>query len=142
MPKSRTNGLEQIVTRKRRLRLMYVISLVVGAGVVIGLILYALRQNIDFFYTTTEVLALQTVPAQQIRIGGMLAANSLERLEGLKVSFIVTDYKNDLKVEYQGILPDLFLEGQGVVATGRFTTDKIFKADQILAKHDQNYMPR
>lgn len=113
-----------------------------GAIAVVALTLYALRQNINLFYTTSELFAQPQLPTRQIRIGGMVQAGSIQHKDGLDVSFIVTDYKKDLAVQYTGILPDLFKEGQGVVAVGRLNADQIFIAEQILAKHDENYMPR
>ncbi len=128
---------------KRAVRLAYLLVTLLGIAIVLGLILYALRQNIDLFYTPSELSKIKTqLPQQQIRIGGMVQKNSLEYLEALKVRFIVTDYKQDVLVEYVGILPDLFKEGQGVVAAGRLNMENVFIAEQILAKHDQNYMPR
>lgn len=129
---------------KRSLKLWYIIISLLGVAAVIGLILYALRQNIDLYYTPSELHKVQAtyIPQQQIRIGGMVQNQSLQTLEELKIRFVVTDFEQDITVEYVGILPDLFKEGQGVVAAGRLNADNVFIADQILAKHDQNYMPR
>ncbi len=104
--------------------------------------MYALRQNIDLFYSPTELHAANILPQQQIRRGGMVRHDSIQHTNNLKVTFVVTDFKDDVIVHYTGILPDLFKEGQGVVASGSLNADNIFVADQILAKHDQNYMPR
>jgi len=129
------------MTTTQRRRLYYVLALMVGMSIVVALILYALKQNINLFYTPEELLKLQPLPINRIRVGGMVLPNSLQISETLEVNFIVTDFKQNLKIRYQGILPDLFREGQGVVALGTLQPDQIFVADQILAKHDENYMP-
>ncbi len=129
------------MTAKRRVKIVYIVILLIGAASVLGLILYALRQNIDLYYTPTELLAIKNVPKHQIRIGGMVREQSVQKMHDLRVRFVVTDFNNDVQVEYDGILPDLFKEGQGVVAMGRLSDNNVFVANQILAKHDQNYMP-
>ena len=106
-----------------------------------GLILYALRQNIDLYFTPEQLLAANPRPMNRVRIGGMVKDGSIKRNNDLSLSFIVTDYKCDLQVVYNGILPDLFKSSQGVVALGHLNADQVFVADQILAKHDENYMP-
>lgn len=108
---------------------------------VVGLVLYALRQNINLFYTPAQLFAAERMPIHRIRIGGMVQAHSVKRGSDLNVSFTITDFKKELQVQYSGVLPDLFKEGQGVVALGTMNTDQIFIAEQILAKHDENYMP-
>ncbi len=110
--------------------------LVVAA--VVGLTLYALRQNINLFYTPQELIAASLGSQARIRLGGFVRKDSIEHSGELTVSFIVTDFKHDVPVLYNGILPDLFREEQGVVALGIYQ-DNIFRADQILAKHDENY---
>lgn len=129
---------------KRRLRLIYVVLLLFSAAAVISLTLYALRQNINFYYTPHEILAAHPLPTHKVRLGGMVRINSVQHQDDLRVRFVVTDYQQDVVVEYSGVLPDLFREGQGVVALGRISThtgDLKFMAEQILAKHDEKYMP-
>ena len=109
---------------------------------VVALVLYSLRQNINLYYTPVQLLAANNIVNKNIRIGGMVLANSLKFDEGLNVKFTVTDFKNDIDVEYSGILPDLFRENQGVVAFGVLQENKVFIAEQILAKHDEKYMPK
>ena len=105
-------------------------------------VLKAFRSNLVFFYTPTEVLAGQVPKGQAFRIGGMVLEGSVGREEdGLTVRFEVTDTLESVPVHYTGILPDLFQEGKGVVAQGRMNAQAIFIADQVLAKHDENYMP-
>jgi cytochrome c-type biogenesis protein CcmE len=105
-------------------------------------VLKAFRSNLVFFYTPTEVLAGQVPQGQAFRIGGMVLEGSVGREEdGLTVRFEVTDTLESVPVQYRGILPDLFQEGKGVVAQGRMNAQAIFIADQVLAKHDENYMP-
>jgi cytochrome c-type biogenesis protein CcmE len=121
-------------------------------SVVAGLVMYALSQNMNAYYTPFEIIeAIQNNPKlleKNVRLGGMVKSNSLQRSADLHVSFTVTDYKQDLKVSYKGILPDLFREGQGIIAEGTlqidpndFTTPPRFMATRILAKHDEKYMP-
>jgi cytochrome c-type biogenesis protein CcmE len=105
-------------------------------------VLKAFRSNLVFFYTPTEVFAGQVPQGQAFRIGGMVLEDSLQRNEdGVTVRFAVTDTIENVPVQYTGILPDLFQEGKGVVAQGRMDPKGIFVADQVLAKHDENYMP-
>jgi cytochrome c-type biogenesis protein CcmE len=137
-------GLEQLVTPKRKRRLYLIIMLLCGTAVVISLILYALRQNINLFFTPTQLLSQPTAKTTTVRIGGMVREGSVRRnidADPLTVKFIVTDFETDITVQYTGVLPDLFREGQGVVASGKLDTEMIFKAVQILAKHDEKYMP-
>ena len=125
--------------RKRRLSL--VIALVLGVGVAVSLILMALNENINHFYDPTQVVAGEAPQDHTFRIGGMVVDGSVQRAEGsLQVRFDLTDYKEKVTVAYEGILPDLFREGQGIVAIGKLT-NKTFVADEVLAKHDENYMP-
>lgn len=112
-----------------------------GIAVASGLILYALRQNLDLYYTPEQLLTTDPLPQGRIRIGGMVQEGSIAHSDNLGVSFIVTDYKREVKVIYKGILPDLFKDKQGVVALGKINAAQTFEADQILAKHDENYMP-
>ncbi|PSF06152.1 cytochrome c maturation protein CcmE [Marinobacter fuscus] len=126
----------------RKKRLTIVLFLVVGIAIAVGLITYALRQNINLFYDPTEIAAGNAPVDTRIRAGGMVEAGSVVRdTESLIVNFRVTDFAASVPVQYEGILPDLFAEGQGVVAMGRLNEQGLFVADQVLAKHDENYMP-
>jgi cytochrome c-type biogenesis protein CcmE len=125
----------------RARRLLWIILLLLGSSTVVALILYALRQNINFFYTPTQVITGEAPLQTRIRIGGMVVKNSLEKGPNLEIHFLLTDFKEKVRVEYRGLLPDLFKEGQGVVALGELKNGQIFHADEILAKHDENYMP-
>lgn len=129
------------MTRKQRR-----LTLIGGAGVVLaaaaGLILYALSDQIVFFQTPTDVMTKQIAPGQRIRLGGLVEEGSVERRANAEVLFRVTDTSNTVQVAYTGILPDLFREGQGVVTEGMIGPDGVFKADNVLAKHDENYVPK
>ena len=126
-------------------RIILVITLVVGISIAAGLILFALTKNINLFYTPTQLadatVSDARVGSKTIRLGGMVVEKSIVRTNDLGVEFVITDLKNQIKVTYKGILPDLFKEGKGVVAQGKLESTGEFKADQILAKHDENYMP-
>ena len=126
--------------RKQRL---YGVSLIVLlSSAAIGLVAFALRDNITLFYPPSEVAAGNAPADRNIRLGGMVVEGSIERSEtSLATQFLVTDYEASVSVRYTGILPDLFAEGQGVVAEGRLNASRELIATQILAKHDENYMP-
>jgi cytochrome c-type biogenesis protein CcmE len=111
-------------------------------GLAAGLILYVLSDTITFFYTPTDVVEKNIQPGTRFRLGGLVADGSIVRGQGKTVSFTVTDTAGTLPVTYVGILPDLFREGQGVIAEGVLQAGGGFKADTVLAKHDENYMPR
>jgi cytochrome c-type biogenesis protein CcmE len=111
-------------------------------GLAAGLVLYALSDTITFFYTPTDVVEKGVQPGTRFRLGGLVADGSIVRGQGKTVSFKVTDTAGTLPVTYVGILPDLFREGQGVIAEGMLDASGSFKADTVLAKHDENYMPR
>ncbi|WP_323752117.1 cytochrome c maturation protein CcmE [Marinobacter sp.] len=126
----------------RKKRLTILIFLVAGLAIAVGLTTYALRQNINLFYDPTEIAAGNAPVDVRIRAGGMVEEGSVVRdTESLAVRFRVTNFTDSVPVEYVGILPDLFAEGQGVVAMGRLNNEGLFVADQVLAKHDENYMP-
>jgi cytochrome c-type biogenesis protein CcmE len=128
------------MTRKQKR--MAVIATGMGIlAVAVGLVLFALEDTIVFFYGPSEVAAKTIGPGQRFRLGGLVAEGSVVRGEGKTVRFVVTDMKTTLPVTYTGILPDLFREGQGVVAEGRLDAMGTFEADSVLAKHDENYMP-
>ena len=128
------------MTRKQRR------GLLIGGGVTVlafalVLVLVAMRDTVVFFYTPSDLAEKSVKPGQRIRIGGLVAEDSVVRGEGLVVRFGVTDTVRTVKVSYDGILPDLFREGQGVVAEGKLNSSGSFIADSVLAKHDENYMP-
>mgnify|MGYP001150393555 FL=1 len=126
----------------RRQRLYIVLFIVIGASIAAGLVFWALRDNMNFFYAPAQVAAGEAPAGKTIRVGGLVVPGSLKRSEsGLEVGFTVTDNQAQLEIAYQGILPDLFAEGQGVVAVGQMLPDGSFRATQVLAKHDENYMP-
>ncbi|MBT4204213.1 cytochrome c maturation protein CcmE [Hyphomicrobiales bacterium] len=125
---------------KRTNRIYYLLLVFVISSLGVLFVLKALEDNIIFFYTPTELLDPKINTEKKIRIGGMVKENSILKLDNLKITFIVTDLENDTPVSYKGILPDLFREGQGVVAEGKFANG-FFLADKIIAKHDENYMP-
>ena len=127
------------MTRKRR-RLYLLLGGMLGLGLAAGLVLYAFRDNLVFFYSPTEAMEKHVAPGTHIRIGGLVEKGSVEK-NGDHITFRVTDLKNSLPVAYTGALPDLFREGQGVVAEGALTESGVFDATQILAKHDETYMP-
>ncbi|MGH8555559.1 MAG: cytochrome c maturation protein CcmE [Gammaproteobacteria bacterium] len=104
--------------------------------------LTALRSNVLFFYTPTQLLHGEVPPAAAIRLGGLVIKGSVKRTpDSLKINFDLTDQQNTVRVRYEGLLPDLFREGQGIVAQGRLAADQVFNATEVLAKHDENYMP-
>ncbi|MBE0485277.1 cytochrome c maturation protein CcmE [Marinobacter sp.] len=126
----------------RKKRLTIVLFLVAGLAIAVGLTTYALRQNINLFYDPSDIAAGNAPVDVRIRAGGMVEEGSVIRdPDSLKVEFRVTDFAASLQMEYVGILPDLFAEGQGVVAMGRMNANGRFIADQVLAKHDEQYMP-
>ncbi|MEL7045392.1 MAG: cytochrome c maturation protein CcmE [Pseudomonadota bacterium] len=126
----------------RRQRLWIVLSIVVFSSAAVGLATYALRGNINLFYPPKAVAAGEAPLDTQIRVGGMVVDGSVKRADdSLRVQFTVTDYAATVEVVYEGILPDLFAEGEGVVASGRLDANGMLRADEVLAKHDENYMP-
>jgi cytochrome c-type biogenesis protein CcmE len=126
---------------KRKKRLVIILVLLAGVGIAVGLATYALRQNINLFYTPTQLVNHEAPEGQRIQVGGLVVQGTLKRAtDSLTVHFTLSDLKNQVDVKYTGILPDLFREGQGVVAYGQYA-DGAVVADQILAKHDEKYMP-
>lgn len=126
----------------RRQRLWIVLIIVCFSSAAIGLAAYALRGNINLFYPPVEVAAGKAPVGTPIRVGGMVLEGSVMRAsDSLRVEFKVTDYQSTVDVVYEGILPDLFAEGEGAVASGRLRSDGVFVAEEVLAKHDENYMP-
>ena len=128
------------MTRKQRRSLFIGVSVAVLAAAV-ALVLVALEDSIVFFYSPSDIAEKQIKPGQRIRLGGLVAEGSVKHGDGTIVKFAVTDTIKTINVSYQGVLPDLFREGQGVVTEGQLTVDGAFKADSVLAKHDETYMP-
>ncbi len=128
---------------KKQRRLAFAIALLLAGGVGAVAVVITLQSNILFFYSPTDLAENPgyVQPGQNFRIGGLVEEGSLERGEGVVVRFVVTDGRNSVPVYYAGVLPDLFREGQGVVAMGTREADGVFHAREVLAKHDENYMP-
>jgi cytochrome c-type biogenesis protein CcmE len=126
----------------RRRRMVLVGLIVLGVGAATAFALTAFKENLLYYYPPTDVTAGKAPADRVFRLGGMVEEGSLKRETGsMEVRFVVTDFQNDVTVSYTGVLPDLFREGQGVVAHGRIGTDGVFIADEVLAKHDEKYMP-
>ena len=128
---------------KRRNRLIIIVFLFAGAGVSVALVLVALNENLNVFYPPDQVVSGGAPTATEIRAGGMVLDGSVARhADGLDVSFVLSDHQgSEFTVYYSGILPDLFREGQGILVQGQLGSDGVFQANQVLAKHDENYMP-
>ena len=126
--------------KRRHRRITFIVVGLVGLGVAAYLATSAFRNNLVFFFSPTQVAAKEAPVDRTFRIGGLVQEGSLKR-DGLNVQFTVTDTAYNVPVVYKGILPDLFKEGRGCVAQGKIGTDGVFHADQVLAKHDENYMP-
>ncbi len=130
------------MTTKRKKRLIIILALVFGSGLAVSLTLFALDQNINLFYSVSQIASGEAPPNTRMRVGGMVVKGSVERApNSLQVSFKLTDNANQLKVVFTGILPDLFREGQGIMAQGILDKQGVFQAVEVLAKHDENYMP-
>ncbi|MGE0031661.1 MAG: cytochrome c maturation protein CcmE [Steroidobacteraceae bacterium] len=126
----------------RRKRLLAVVAIVGGVAAATALAMLAFQDNLLYFYNPTQVVAGEAPSGRTFRIGGLVTQGSLQKTEGtLKIRFMVTDFKETIPVNYEGLLPDLFREGQGVIAHGRLADNGEFVADEVLAKHDENYMP-
>jgi cytochrome c-type biogenesis protein CcmE len=129
------------VTRKGR-RLTLILTAGAVLAIALGLVLYAMRDGIVFFHAPAEVAEKGIKPGTRFRLGGLVKPGSIVRGENQTVTFEVADGRGTIPVRYQGLLPDLFREGQGVVAEGALDSGGIFKADSVLARHDETYMPR
>lgn len=130
------------MTPKRKKRLILIAMMVAGVGVAIAVALKAFNENLMFFYTPSAVAGGEAPAGHLIRVGGLVTNGSVKRqADGLTVIFDITDNAETIRVQYTGILPDLFREGQGIVARGRLQESKLFIAEEVLAKHDENYMP-
>jgi cytochrome c-type biogenesis protein CcmE len=126
--------------KPRHKRMALIVAGLAILGIAAALVLNAFRSNMVFFFTPSQIAAHEAPTGRSLRIGGLVEVGSIKR-EGVKVHFIVTDTAKSLPVVYTGILPDLFKEGKGVVAEGELGADGVFQATQVLAKHDENYMP-
>ena len=127
---------------QRKKRLTLIIFMVLGLGTAVGLLMYSLSQNINLFMTPTQIANGEAPVGRTMRAGGLVVDGSVERdTEGLGVLFKVTDGAAEVPIYYEGILPDLFREGQGIVALGQLDSSGVFQASEVLAKHDENYMP-
>lgn len=135
------------MTPKQKKRLLFVSTIIIGVSVATTVGLLGIKQSADYFIEPSDIVAGNFSTDKGYRIGGIVKANSVNRLEdGITVQFMITDCKADVPVRYTGILPDLFREGQGIVADGKMTTNNtdspsIFTASKVLAKHDENYVP-
>jgi cytochrome c-type biogenesis protein CcmE len=126
--------------KPRHKRLVLIAASLAVLGIATTLILSAFRENLVFFFSPSDIVAKKAPAERTFRVGGMVETGSVKR-DGVEVRFVVTDTANTVPVVYQGILPDLFKEGKGVVAQGKLTADGVFHASEVLAKHDENYMP-
>ena len=128
--------------KRRHKRIAFIVAGLVGLSIAAYLVASAFRNNLVFFFSPTQVAAKEAPINRTFRIGGLVQEGTLKRdPDGLTVRFIVTDTAKSIPVVYKGILPDLFKEGRGCVAQGKLTSDGVFQAEQVLAKHDENYMP-
>jgi cytochrome c-type biogenesis protein CcmE len=128
--------------KARQQRLVLILIALAALGLATYLVLNALGGNLSYFFSPTEVIEGKAPTDRIFRLGGMVQADSVARAEGdLTVTFTVTDHHKSIPVAYTGILPDLFAEGQGMIAQGKMNADGVFIADEVLAKHDENYMP-
>jgi len=127
---------------KRKQRLLVLSTIMLGLGIALSFALYALRQNINLYYTPSQIAQGLAPKHHSFRLGGLVERGSISHAKkGLEVEFIVTDLVNKIQISYEGILPDLFRDGQGVVVQGELVSNNKFKASQVLAKHDEKYMP-
>jgi cytochrome c-type biogenesis protein CcmE len=128
--------------KRRHKRIIFILCGLAAIGLATWMVLGAFRNNLVFFFSPTQIATKEAPVGRTFRIGGLVENGSLKReTDGLTIRFTVTDTANTIPVVYKGILPDLFKEGRGCVAQGRVGTDGVFYADQIMAKHDENYMP-
>ena len=127
--------------KPRQKRLLYILAAIAIFGAAVGLVLYALKNNVSLYFTPTQVFNKEAPQARSFRVGGLVVEGSLKReRDGLTAHFEITDTQKTMPVTYKGILPDLFKEGKGVVAQGKLHSDNVFYADEVLAKHDENYV--
>ena len=127
--------------KPRQKRAMFIVAAVAGLAAAVGLAFNALENNVSLYFTPTQVFNNEAPHGRSFRIGGVVEEGSVKReTDGLTVNFVITDMHKSIPVVYKGILPDLFTEGKGVVAQGRVEADGVMRADEVLAKHDENYM--
>lgn len=127
--------------KPRQKRFMFIVAAVVGLAAAVGLVLNALEDNVSLYFTPTQVFNNEAPHGRSFRIGGVVEEGSVKReADGLTTNFVITDRHKSIPVVFKGILPDLFTEGKGVVAQGRVEADGVMRADEVLAKHDENYM--
>ncbi len=130
------------MTPKRKQRLIFVMVLLVGFGAATGLALFAFQKNLLYFYSPSQIASGEVESGQMFRLGGLVVEGSVEReSDGITTQFELTDTAGSITVRYTGLLPDLFREGQGIVAQGKINPQGVFVAQEVLAKHDENYMP-
>ena len=128
--------------RVRTKTFLFILGGIAIFSVAVGLVLFALRNNVSLYFTPTQVYNKEAPQGRNFRIGGLVETGSLKReKDGLTSHFVITDLQKTMSVTYKGILPDLFKEGKGVVAQGKLQADNVFYAEEVLAKHDENYMP-
>ncbi len=128
--------------KPRQKKFVFIIVALTALGAAVGLVLYALKDNVSLFFTPTQVYNREAPQGRNFRLGGLVEEGSVKRQgDGVTVHFNITDNAKTVPVIYKGILPDLFKEGKGVVAQGKVHEDNVFRADEVLAKHDENYMP-
>ncbi|MDD2915099.1 MAG: cytochrome c maturation protein CcmE [Gallionella sp.] len=128
--------------KPRQKRFLFIVVAVTGLALVVGLVLNALDKNVSLYFTPTQVFNNEAPQGRSFRIGGLVEEGSVKReADGLTVNFVITDKHKSISVVYKGILPDLFKEGKGVVAQGKIEANGVMRADEVLAKHDENYMP-
>jgi len=127
--------------KTRHKRLAIIVAAVIGLTIAALFGLNAFRSNLVFFFSPTDVVQGKAPAAKTFRLGGLVKAGSVQRGKDLDITFVVTDMQNSIRVHYNGILPDLFREGQGVITQGKLGNDRLFQATEVLAKHDENYMP-
>jgi cytochrome c-type biogenesis protein CcmE len=126
----------------RQKRMATVAAILVGVGIATAFALQAFEKNMLYYYSPTQILAGEAPDTRSIRVGGLVENGSVQREPGsLEVRFTLTDFANTVGVSYTGVLPDLFREGQGIIARGKLTDQNLFVAEEVLAKHDENYMP-
>lgn len=126
---------------KRKQRLIIVLGVLAAVGLATGLMMFALKENINLFYTPSEIAEGKAPLERRIRVGGLVVVGSVKRGDDLQVTFDLTDNAEQITVRYAGILPDLFREGQGIIANGKLIEGTLVEADEVLAKHDENYVP-
>jgi cytochrome c-type biogenesis protein CcmE len=126
----------------RQKRMATVAAIIAGVGIATAFALQAFQQNLLYYYSPTQILAGEAPESRSFRVGGLVQDGSVQRAPGsLEVRFTLTDFSNTVGVSYTGVLPDLFREGQGIIARGKLKDDGVFVAEEVLAKHDENYMP-